>query len=77
MMHSKRVLWAATVRNRPWKEKFQITQDSGCDEMSAFPIDIQKWEADGHDISNLVKLSDTFGIKISILDPLTQWLPDW
>ena len=70
-------LWAATVRTKSMPERIQAATAGGFTEMSIFPLDAKHWEADGQSLTELRELLAQGGVTLTVLDPLTHWLPRW
>ncbi|WKN44822.1 sugar phosphate isomerase/epimerase family protein [Tunicatimonas pelagia] len=71
------LLWAANVRSKSFEERLEAARAGGYTQMSVFPIDIQHWEAQGKTIDELKRMCEAAGVKITVLDPFTRWLPRW
>jgi 4-hydroxyphenylpyruvate dioxygenase len=73
---SRPMLWAACVRATPLIERGPAARAAGLREMSAFPIDVRAAEQAGHAISEITSRLADDGVRVTVLDPFTQWLPD-
>lgn len=71
------ILWAATVRNRPLADRLIVAQAGGCTAQSVFPNHITEWLAKGQTLPEIREQARAGGAPITILDPLTRWLPNW
>ncbi|WP_299289061.1 sugar phosphate isomerase/epimerase [uncultured Mucilaginibacter sp.] len=71
------ILWAATVRARSLTDRLIVGQTSGCTEQSVFPDHITNWLAKGQTLTQIREQARVGGVPITILDPLTRWLPNW
>lgn len=71
----RRVLWAATVRTKPFRERIAAAQAGGFTHMSVFPIDYRSWTAQGLKPAEMRRAMRDAGIKILAIDPFVQWTP--
>ena len=71
----RRVLWAATVRNKPFRERIAAAQVGGFTHMSVFPIDYRGWIEQGLAPAEMRQALRDGGIKIVAIDPFVQWIP--
>ncbi|HEY9627165.1 MAG TPA: sugar phosphate isomerase/epimerase family protein [Coleofasciculaceae cyanobacterium] len=71
------VLWAATVRTKSFEKRLIAAVVGGFPAMTLFPIDVQRFTAGGLSIPEMRRISADYGVRLAVLDPLTQWLPDW
>lgn len=70
-------LWAGTMRTASIDERIRGMRAAGMREMSIFPLDFRRArEAGLKDADLRAKLSGN-GVRISTLDPFSQWLPGW
>ena len=72
-----RLLWAACVMTKALPDRLRAARLAGFAEMSIFPIDLKRWEAGGRSIGELLTLSKREGVRFTILDPCTKWVPNW
>ena len=72
-----RLFWAAGMMTKPLPERLTAAAAAGFREMSIFPIDIKNWENQGKTIEELLTLSKQAGVRFTILDPCTKWVPNW
>jgi sugar phosphate isomerase/epimerase len=72
---ARRVMWAASVRNKSLDQRLEAAKLGRFDAMSVFPIDFRGWQASGlKDADILAKIKDA-GIKVATMDPFVQWTP--
>lgn len=71
----RRVLWAATVRTKPFRERIAAAQAGGYTHMSVFPIDYRSWTAQGLTPAEMRRALRESGIKVLAIDPFVQWIP--
>lgn len=71
----RRVLWAATVRTKPFLERIAAAQEGGFTHMSVFPIDYRFWTEQGLKPVEMRQALRTAGIKVLAIDPFVQWIP--
>lgn len=72
-----KVLWAANVRNKSLGDRILAAQTGGFDAMSIFPIDFVNWTDTGLSGREIRQRYDDAGIKLAIVDPFVQWVPDF
>lgn len=71
----RRVLWAATVRNKSFRDRIAAAQAGGFTHMSVFPIDYATWVEKGSKPEDMRRALRAGGIKIAAIDPFVQWIP--
>jgi sugar phosphate isomerase/epimerase len=72
---NRRVMWAASVRNKSLDQRLEAAKLGRFDAMSVFPIDFKGWQASGmKDADILAKIKDS-AIKVATMDPFVQWTP--
>jgi len=71
----RRVLWAATVRTKPFRERIAAAQAGGFTHMSVFPIDYRGWIDQGLTPAAMRSALREAGIKVLAIDPFVQWIP--
>jgi sugar phosphate isomerase/epimerase len=74
---TRRVLWAACVRNKPLAERFEAARIGGFTHMSMFPIDYQDLLNKGQTHATIKQLVRESGIGFVACDPYTKWVPRW
>jgi sugar phosphate isomerase/epimerase len=74
---TRRVLWAANVRNKPLQERFSAAHEGGFSHMSMFPIDFHNLLKSGETIATIKAKVRASGIKFVACDPFTKWVPRW
>ena len=76
MMNQRTVFWAANVRSKSFAERLTAAVAGGFNEMSIFPLDVKNFTEGGISLGQLKKLAADQGVRISVLDPFTTWVPD-
>ena len=71
----RRVLWAATVRAKPFRERIAAAQIGGFTHMSVFPIDYRGWIEQGLKPADMRRELRDARIKVIAIDPFVQWIP--
>lgn len=71
------VLWAANVRNKSLDDRIRAARAGGFDAMSIFPVDFVAWTAEGLTGPQIRRRYDDAGVKLAIVDPFVQWVPDF
>lgn len=77
MVPSRSVLWAANVRSKSLDERLQAASVGGFEVLSLFPIDYRQWTEAGTTPSEIARRAADAGVRFAIVDPYTQWVPDW
>lgn len=73
----RKVLWAANVRNKSLDDRIRAARAGGFDAMSIFPVDFVTWTAEGLTGRQIRQRYDDAGVKLAIVDPFVQWVPDF
>lgn len=76
-MNRDLMLWAATVRNKSFKERIEAARAGGFSSMSMFPLDYQNFTESGTSVADMHAMMDESGVKVTVLDPFTKWTPSW
>jgi sugar phosphate isomerase/epimerase len=74
---SRKVLWAATVRNKTLDERLLAAQIGGFTHMSVFPIDYRGWRNQGMSAERIRLQIKAAGIRVLAIDPFVQWVPNF
>ena len=77
MSKEERVLWCATVRNKPLPERVKAAQAGGFTQMSIFPADYKSFRDSGLSDRAMQDILKDSGVRIVIIDPYTKWVPSW
>lgn len=77
MAPSRSVLWAANVRSKSLDERLAAANAGGFAHMSIFPIDYRHWTDAGLAPAEIARRAADAGVRFAIVDPYTQWVPDW
>ncbi|MBC7920206.1 MAG: sugar phosphate isomerase/epimerase [Ferruginibacter sp.] len=75
-MNQRTVFWAANVRSKSFAERLTAAVAGGFTEMSIFPFDVKNFIEGGTSLGQLKKMAADQGVRISVLDPFTTWVPD-
>ncbi|WP_299867979.1 sugar phosphate isomerase/epimerase family protein [uncultured Hoeflea sp.] len=73
----RKLLWAANVRNKSLDDRILAARVGGFDAMSIFPIDFVTWKTEGLTGRQIRQRYDDAGIKLAIIDPFVQWVPNF
>jgi sugar phosphate isomerase/epimerase len=71
------MLWAATVRNKSFRERIEAAQVGGFSSMSMFPLDYTTFIEQGTSLADMRAMMADSGVRVTVLDPLSQWTPTW
>lgn len=71
------MLWAATVRNKSFRERIEAARAGGFSSMSMFPLDYRTFTETGTTVADMRAMIDESGVRVTVLDPFTRWTPDW
>ncbi len=75
-MNGSLLLWAATMRTKSFDDRLRAAVATGAREMSLFPIDYKTFTQAGLTPSDMRAQMADAGVRVSVIDPLTTWLPD-
>ena len=67
----------SNVLHLPFPDKVKATRLAGFHELAIQPQEVARIAASGLSIQNMRLIAEDNGIKISRLDPLCTWNPDW
>lgn len=73
----KLFLWCGTVRNKDFEGWISAAKTGGFSEMSMSPLDYRRFTEGGLKPKEMRAMMDDAGVRVSVLDPLTKWLPGW
>lgn len=73
----QRVMWLSQVRSIPFRQRVELTSKYGFGTLSTSPVDFDETVASGLSAADQRQIADDNGVKLSYLDPLTSWVPDW
>jgi sugar phosphate isomerase/epimerase len=73
----RRVLWAATVRNKTLAQRLEAARIGRFTHMTLFPIDVRRWEAEALTAREVRAMMQDSGIELLAMDPYGQWVPDF
>lgn len=73
----QRVMWLSQVRSVPFRERVELAGKAGFGTLSTSPADFDQTVASGLSAADQRKIAEDNGVRLSYLDPLTKWVPDW
>lgn len=73
----RRVLWAASLRTKPFLDRLAAAQAGGFDHMSVFPIDWRTWTSQGLTGAAMRSQLRSAGVRVLTVDPFVQWVPNF
>src|SRR6516225_620975 len=73
----QRVMWLSQVRSIPFRERVELTNKAEFGTLSTSPADFDQTVASGLSAADQRKIAADNGVRLSYLDPLTKWVPDW
>ena len=73
----QRVMWLSQVRSIPFRQRVELTSQAGFGWLSTSPVDFDQTVASGLSAADQRRIADDNGVRLSYLDPLTSWAPDW
>ena len=73
----KRVMWLSQVRSIPFRQRIELTGKAGFGWISTSPMDFDRTVASGLGAADMHRIADDNGVRLSYLDPLASWVPDW
>ncbi|ANY85333.1 hypothetical protein BB934_45050 (plasmid) [Microvirga ossetica] len=73
----KRVMWLSQVRSIPFRQRVELTSKAGFGWLSTSPVDFDQTVASGLSAADQRRIAADNGVRLSYLDPLTSWVPDW
>lgn len=73
----QRVMWLSQVRSIPFRQRVELTSKAGFGWLSTSPVDFDQTVASGLSAKDQRQIAADNGVKLSYLDPLTSWVPDW
>jgi sugar phosphate isomerase/epimerase len=72
---ARRVMWAASVRNKSLDQRIEAATLGRFDAMSVFPIDYKGWRNSGLSDADIMAKIKGAGLKVATMDPFVQWTP--
>lgn len=72
---TRRVLWAANVRTKPFDDRLRAAEAGGFTDMSVFPIDWRGWTEGGLTGPEMRRRLRDAGVTVLAIDPCVQWTP--
>ncbi|GLR85881.1 sugar phosphate isomerase/epimerase family protein [Bradyrhizobium iriomotense] len=73
----QRVMWLSQVRSIPFRQRVELTSKAGFGWLSTSPTDFDQTVASGLSAADQRQIAADNGVRLSYLDPLTSWVPDW
>ncbi|OCJ57456.1 hypothetical protein A6U96_17500 [Agrobacterium tumefaciens] len=73
----QRIMWLSQVRSIPFRQRVELTSKAGFGTLSTSPVDFDQTVASGLSAKEQRQIAADNGVKLSYLDPLTSWVPDW
>lgn len=73
----QRVMWLANVRALPFRERVETTARGGFGWLTTSPADYDRTRAAGLSAADMKAIAADWGVRLSYLDPLAAWVPDW
>ncbi|MFD0915394.1 sugar phosphate isomerase/epimerase family protein [Pseudahrensia aquimaris] len=73
----KRILWWGNVRGLTYKQRLAFASKHGFDALNISPFDVVALLETGETLSSIKAMADDAGQKLTYLDPIVSWLPDW
>jgi 4-hydroxyphenylpyruvate dioxygenase len=73
----QRVMWLSQVRSIPFRQRVELSSKAGFGWLSTSPVDFDQTVASGLSAKEQRQIAADNGVKLSYLDPLTSWVPDW
>jgi sugar phosphate isomerase/epimerase len=70
-------LWGGNVENLSLQDRFEAAHAGGFTSMSVSPLDVHRWREDGLSFQQLRGAAAAAGVRISGVEPITQWLGSW
>lgn len=76
-MSQEHVLYGGTCWHLPFEEQLHLAQMSGFDVLTTTPADYRRLRDEGFTADGIRRLADDHDVRISAMDPLTTWAPQW
>lgn len=76
-MRPENIMWNGTCNQLDYRGQLETAHLSGCDVLSITPVNYKKWRAEGMSIKDMRTMADDLGVRVSHLDPLATWAPEW
>lgn len=77
MADTEMIMWGGTVRSLPLGEQLRVAAAAGCTQLSIAPADYVRWLGSGVSTADMLSMASDAGVRLSHLDPLVRWVPDW
>lgn len=71
------IMWNGTCCHLDLAGQLATARLSGCNVLSITPLDFKKWKAGGLTAADMRRMGDDAGVRISHMDPLSRWAPQW
>jgi sugar phosphate isomerase/epimerase len=76
-MKLEKILWWGNVRQLSFRARLQFAQRHGFNVLNVSPHDIESMKSSGETLKTISAMASDFNIKLSYLDPVVGWLPNW
>lgn len=73
----QRILWLANVRRLPFREQVAAAAQGGYGWLTTSPSDYDRARVSGLSDRDLRAIAADSGIRLTALDPMTSWVPEW
>ncbi len=73
----QRILWLANVRNLPFRERVEAAAKGNFGWLTTSPHDYEQLRASGLYDADIRSIAADNGVRLTSLDPLATWVPDW
>ena len=71
------VLWEGSVHSLSLEERLVVAQSGGFSSLSISPLTLTRWRDEGASDAGIRGALAAAGVHVSVIDPLTKWLPSW
>lgn len=77
MLDRNRILWCGTVRALPFAEQLRAASIAGCGAISTGCFEYLTHISRGLNAKEMLRMAADAGVRITHLDPLVRWVPNW
>ena len=77
LTREQRILWLANVRNLPFRERVAAAVKGNFGWLTTSPHDYDQIRASGLSDAEIRSIAADNGVRLTTLDPLATWVPDW
>lgn len=71
------VLWEGSVHSLSLQERLVVAESGGFSSLSLSPLTLTRWREAGATDAAIRGALAAAGVHVSVIDPLTKWLPSW